>query len=134
MNRTTLTVVLATGMLALFGGPVSAGLTYYVAPSPNTVSLEPSDFITSLPQGSGLSSISPNPVIGDNNIGSNNSATIPTLHPGAFNVGAPDVGGYFVGVFGVSIDTSTPNALNSSVYLWETSSGSDPNPFAGPQI
>ncbi len=128
MTRITLNVVFAAGMLALFGSPVSADL-YSIAPSPNTVSLELNNFIQSVPQGSGLAT--PNPVIGDNNIGSSNSSLSPTQHPGAFDNGFPQNGSYFIGVFGGSIDTSNTDA---SVYLWETSSSFFTSAVAGPQI
>jgi len=128
MTRITLNVAFAAGMLALFGSSASADL-YSVAPSPNTVSLGLNNFIESVPQGSGLAN-PPNPVIGDNNIGSSNSLLSPTQHPGAFAVGGPQVGSYFIGVFGVSIDTSK----DGSVYLWETTSSPFTSAVAGPQI
>ena len=97
----------------LFGGQANAGL-YPVAPPGTSISLQPADFIQSVPEQSpGLPD--PNPVIGDN-LGQ---------HPGAFGIGFPDTGTYFVGVFGRPIDTSQPGA----VYLWETTtSGSAGEP------
>jgi hypothetical protein len=40
------------------------------------------------------------------------------INPGAFLVGFPPVGSFFIGVFGGPINTIDPDV---SVYLWETS-------------
>ncbi|MGE3537924.1 MAG: PEP-CTERM sorting domain-containing protein [Candidatus Tectimicrobiota bacterium] len=122
-----LVIILATavaGMAVLYGGTASAG-TYPVAPPSTAITLQPADFIQFVPEQSpGLSD--PNTVIGDH-LGQ---------HPGAFDIGFPSGGTYFVGVFGHPIDTSQPDA---AIYLWETSCCLGPpstnvNPFDGPQI
>lgn len=119
MKRFVIAVACMLG--SLWGGTASAGMLYPIAPPGSTVSLEPRDFIQSVPdQTFGL--LNPNPVIGDN-IGQ---------HPGAFRVGFPPLGSYFVGVFGAPIDLNHPD---NAVYLWETSNVSnDATGFLGPQI
>jgi hypothetical protein len=53
-------------------------------------------------------------------------------HPGAFAIGNPEPGTFFVGVFAAPLATANPAA---AVYLWETSGSPDNSqPFAGPQI
>lgn len=120
MKRLVTTIAAVVfGMAVYFGGSASAGL-YPVIPPGTFVTLQPEDFIQSVPEQSpGLPT--PNPVIGDNL----------SQHPGAFGIGFPPVDTYFVGVFGGSIDTSKPDA---AVYLWETTAPDNGVAFPGPQI
>ena len=111
--------MLAAVKLMTTGGVVSAAL-YPVAPPGSFVELQPADFIQFVPdQSPGLPD--PNPVLGDN-LGQ---------HPGAFGVGFPDAGTFFVGVFGGPINTGHPHA---AVYLWETTNPPNGVAFTGPQI
>jgi hypothetical protein len=90
---------------ASFAGFVTAP-DYPLFPPRTSVRLAIESFIQSVPQQSpGLPN--PNPVIGDD-LGQ---------HPGAFAVGFPPIGSFFVGVFGRPIDTANPGA---AIYLWET--------------
>jgi hypothetical protein len=50
---------------------------------------------------------------------------------GAFAIGFPTAGTFFVGVFGGPIDTGNPNA---AVYLWETTAPSNDVAFTGPRV
>lgn len=121
MKYLVVTIAATAGMAALSGGSASADL-YPVAPPGTFVTLQPRDFIQSVPEQSpGLPE--PNPVIGDN-LGQ---------HPGAFAIGFPPVGTFFIGVFGGPIDTSKPDA---AAYLWETTmgGGGDLGGALGPQI
>ncbi len=100
--RVMLSAVVLLITVGAYASPV-----YPLAPPGSSVTLELDSFIQSVPeQSSGLPD--PNPVIGDN-IGQ---------HPGAFGVGFPPVGTYFIGVFGGPINTNQPG---NAVYLWETS-------------
>jgi hypothetical protein len=122
MNRLVTTIAAAVaGIAVLFGGTASATL-YPIAPPSTFVTLQPRDFIQSVPEQS-PGSPDPNPVIGDH-LGQ---------HPGAFGIGGPPVGTFFIGVFGDPIDTSKSDA---AVYLWETSCclGTNDAAFTGPQI
>ena len=122
MKKSLLTVIAAAfaGLATFFGGGAFAG-QYPVAPPFTYVTLELSSFIQSVPYTSWTGSPDPNnPVIGDNL----------NQHPGAFYTGSPLVGAYFIGFFGVPIDTSNPGA---AVYLWETTSVGL-NGAKGPQI
>jgi len=117
MKYLTLTIVAVITM----AGPIintAFANSYPIYPQGTQVTLQPADFIQSVPdQSPGLPD--PNPVIGDNIY----------QHPGAFGIGFPPAGTYFVGVFGSPIDTRWPGA----VYLWETTGpglAGDP----GPQI
>ncbi|MEI8197382.1 MAG: hypothetical protein WCI73_15905, partial [Phycisphaerae bacterium] len=108
-----------TGVAILFGGVASAN-QYAITPPGTMTTLDLNNFVQFVPLGGGDVVVgSNNPVIGDH-IGQ---------HPGAFLIGQPTSGSFFVGVFGSPIDTSVSNA---SVYLWETTSSS--GYFAGPQI
>ena len=120
MRRPVRFIFTFLALAVLFAGTALADL-YPIAPPGSFVSLNAGDFIQFVPEESaGLPS--PNPVIGDN-LGQ---------HPGAFAVGFPPVGTYFIGVFNAPIDVSNPNA---AVYLWETSGFGDNNvPFFGPEI
>ena len=95
--------------------------TFPIAPPGSNVILDSLDFIQSVPEQSpGL--LTPNPVIGANL----------TQHPGAFRIGFPEVGTFFVGVFADLIDTTNPS---SALYLWETTGAPDnTEPFPGPEI
>lgn len=117
MKRFVIAVACMLG--SLWGGTASGG--YPIAPPGSTVSLEPRDFIQSVPdQTFGL--LNPNPVIGDNY----------KQHPGAFGVSSPPLGSYFVGVFGAPIDLNHPD---NAVYLWETTIPPIPaTGTLGPQI
>lgn len=77
--------------------------SYAIAPPGVSVRLQPGDFISYVPQQSPWLPV-PNSVVGDN-IGQ---------HPGAFKIGFPDVGTYFVGVFGHGISPGEPK---TSIYL-----------------
>lgn len=117
LNMSMLVGLALTGLLV---NSASANL-YPIAPPYSFVSLDPSNFILSVPQETaGL--LDPNPVIGDH-LGQ---------HPGAFTNGFPSVDTFFVGLFVRPIATSNPNA---AVYLWETT-GAAPSSdtFRGPQI
>jgi PEP-CTERM motif len=115
-----LTFIIVTGIViaVVLNLNTAFGNSYPIYPPGANITLQPADFIQSVPdQSSGLPD--PNPVIGDNL----------NQHPGAFGIGFPATGTYFVGVFGSPIDTRWPGA----VYLWETtSSGFAGDP--GPQI
>jgi hypothetical protein len=114
-----LIVIAVAGMAILFGVAASAA-TYPNAPPGTSVNLDLNDFIQCVPE-QNYSSPYPNPVIGDN-LGQ---------HPGAFVIGFPPVGTYFIGVFGGLINTSK---VDAAVYLWETSGPPNDVPFTGPQI
>lgn len=122
MKWLVIAIAAAAGMAALSGGSASAG-SYPVAPPGTFVTLQPRDFIQAVPEVSPGFPGGTASVIGDN-LG---------RHPGAFNIGFPPVGTFFIGVFGGPIDTSNPNA---AVYLWETTAGGggDLGGAPGPQI
>lgn len=122
MNRATLIVASAVITGAVNGTDRAFSSVYPVAPPNTMVTLQPADFIQSVPEQSpGLRE--PNSVIGDH-LGQ---------HPGAFDFGFPQVGTFFIGVFGGLIDSSRPE---NAVYLWETSCcvGTNDVAFAGPQV
>jgi hypothetical protein len=119
--RKTITVIFnaIAAITALLAGTASA-TTYPIAPPGASVTLSPVDFIQSVPDESPRLP-NPNPVIGDN-LGQ---------HPGAFVTGAPDLGSFFVGVFGGPIDTTLPDA---AIYLWETTGFGAGVSLTGPEI
>lgn len=87
MKYVTLTIAAGIVMAGLYSRTAFAN-AYPIAP-PNTVlTLQPADFIQSVPEQSPGSPAS-NPVIGDH-LGQ---------HPGAFATGGPPVGTFFIGVF-----------------------------------
>lgn len=94
------TVTILSGLRA------SAAALYPTAPAGTSVLLDHSSFIQYVPSESpGLPN--PNPVI-DDTLGQ---------HPGAFGIGFPTPGQFFVGVFGDPIDPSAGEGVD--VYLWE---------------
>lgn len=119
MKTIILIATVIAGMAILLMGTASAGM-YPIAPPGSFVTLQPGNFIQSVPEQSpGLPD--PNPVIGDNL----------SQHPGAFGIGFPPVGTFFVGIFGGPINTADPLA---AIYLWETTSPFNDVAFTGPQI
>jgi hypothetical protein len=120
MKYLAVTLAAAAGMAALSGGPASADL-YPIAPPGTSVTLQPSEFIQSVPQSFGVSYPNPlNQPNGDTVIGDDIER-----HPGAvFNSSSS----FLIGVFGGPIDTS-PGA---DVFVWHT--GRDDFPFTGPLI
>ena len=121
MMKRLLTAMAVVAILAVSLNGTAYADTYPISPPGASVALAARDFIQFVPEESPGLPV-PNPVIG-NNLGQ---------HPGAFVIGFPELGSYFIGVFGGLIDTSNPTA---AVYLWETTGGF-PNtvPFPGPQI
>ena len=96
--------------------PACAGL-YPIAPGPNTnVELQDWMFLQQAPEGLNY--------IEANAVGHNYDQ-----HPGAFTMGWPPPGSYFVGVFADRVDLLRPDG---NIYLWETTSGGIY--AAGPQI
>lgn len=120
MKKLVMIIATVAAVAVLLRGEAFADV-YPVAPPGTSVTLHPGDFIQQVPaQSAGLPD--PNPVIGDD-LGQ---------HPGAFAIGNPPLGTFFIGVFGGPIDTTHTNA---AVYLWETSGrGFNDVAFGGPQI